>query len=297
MSDCLYHYCQTTTAFSILQTKTIRLSPLSAANDRMEGRVFGSAFGRLVKRSKLAAPVSEIASIVVDGHADHMEGFAFCLSEVGDLLSQWRAYADDGHGIAIGFDRASLLQDHGSTFGTRFFELHKVVYGEVGLEKVAQQLVDELVSEFSKHGEFVRLRVGVDRNEALALLADKEADVNGLFRSASQKNGIAEEFLQKVSKVPWETYSTKPDTFREEVEWRLLRYRTRAGASEVKFQADRKQVKPFIECVVPEAAKKAIVSVTLGPRNESNINWVRAYLKQLGMPHVQVKKSTATSYR
>jgi len=27
-----------------------------------------------------------------------------CFSEKGDLLSQWRAYADDGEGVAIGFD-------------------------------------------------------------------------------------------------------------------------------------------------------------------------------------------------
>jgi hypothetical protein len=34
----------------------------------------------------------------------------FCLSEEGDLLSQWRGYADDGCGVAIGFE-SSFFSD------------------------------------------------------------------------------------------------------------------------------------------------------------------------------------------
>lgn len=33
-----------------------------------------------------------------------------CFSLNGDVLSQWRAYADDGHGYAIGFDATTLLK-------------------------------------------------------------------------------------------------------------------------------------------------------------------------------------------
>ncbi|WP_090428289.1 DUF2971 domain-containing protein [Ensifer sp. OV372] len=256
MTDVLYHYCQTATAFSILQTKTIRLSPLSAANDSMEGRVFGAAFRKLIKASKLSASAAEVASIVVDGHADHMEGFAFCLSEVGDLLSQWRAYADDGHGFAIGFNKTILSEDHGPTFGRRFFELRKVTYGEAELQNLAQKLVDELASEPYDHGDFVRLKPGVDRQEALALLADREADITGLFTPTGGRYDLAQGFLKKVTKVPWETFSTKPTTFREEAEWRLLRYRQRTNGAEIKYLADRKQIKPFVECVMPETARR-----------------------------------------
>lgn len=297
MTDILYHYCHTPTAFNILQSQTIRLSPLSAANDSMEGRVFASAFRKIVATSRLPRSVAEIASIVIDGHANHMEGFAFCLSENGDLLSQWRAYADDGYGVALGFDKALLGGDHGSVFGRSFFELRKIIYGGDELRSKAQALVEELENEFSPHGEFVRLRAGIDVNDALALLADREADAAGIFKVSGGKLAIAESFLRKVTKVPWETFYNKSESFSEELEWRILRYRQRAGFPEIKFQADRKQIKPFIEWSFSESTKKAIFSLTLGPRNTSDLNWVRSFLADIGLPNVNVKKSAATSYR
>ncbi|WP_416152053.1 DUF2971 domain-containing protein [Pseudomonas sp. Bout1] len=39
-------------------------------------------------------------------------GLATCFSKAGDVLSQWRAYADDGQGYAIGFD-SKLLKKYG----------------------------------------------------------------------------------------------------------------------------------------------------------------------------------------
>jgi len=36
--------------------------------------------------------------------------YVTCFSSDGDLLSQWRAYADDGKGIAIGFDSKQLVE-------------------------------------------------------------------------------------------------------------------------------------------------------------------------------------------
>ena len=39
---------------------------------------------------------------------ESLVGVGFCLSEEGDLLSQWRGYAADASGVVIGFSRNYL---------------------------------------------------------------------------------------------------------------------------------------------------------------------------------------------
>lgn len=54
-----------------------------------------------------------------------MTTYTTCFSENGDLLSQWRGYANDAKGISIGFNK-DILQ----TFGTGGYNYHfkKVIY-------------------------------------------------------------------------------------------------------------------------------------------------------------------------
>jgi hypothetical protein len=65
----------------------------------------------------------------------------FCLSEDGDLLSQWRGYADDGRGVAIGFE-SSFFSNLIDSMPDRFkgFDLlfAKVKYDLEEQQKVAR---------------------------------------------------------------------------------------------------------------------------------------------------------------
>ncbi len=163
-SRLLYHYCSTPVGLAILQTRTFRLSALSAANDSLEGRVLGRVFTRMLDETNLPTEVVDVVSVIVEGYADSTEGFALCLSERGDLLSQWRAYAQDGSGVALGFSSDWLLKDFGEVnFGSQFFELTKVEYGEAGLLQTLKPLVDKLIEGFAEHGGFVQLRENMTR--------------------------------------------------------------------------------------------------------------------------------------
>lgn len=46
----------------------------------------------------------------VEGVEKIIDGLGFCLSKEGDLLSQWRGYADDATGVSIGFSEDYLGQ-------------------------------------------------------------------------------------------------------------------------------------------------------------------------------------------
>lgn len=295
----LYHYCSTQTGLAILQSRTFRLSALSAANDSMEGRVLGRVFAQLLSETGLPPDVVDVATVIVEGYPDSTEGFAFCLSEKGDTLSQWRAYSADGTGISIGFSAELLGKDFGPVnFGAQFCELKKIEYGEDQLRRKLQPLADEIASKFIRYGRFVKLGDGLTREQALSALADRTTDIQGVFKGdTSNSADILGQLLETLAPLHFEIYETKPLSFSEEAEWRLVRYRHRVALPEVEYFADKYSIRPFISCLIADPAREAIREVVLGPKHSSKPDWVRAFLTSVGLPHVLVKRSEIGSYR
>lgn len=145
--DILYHYCSTEAFHSIVTTHSIRLSSLSLSNDSMEGNMATDALVRLAKRDRLDAGTIQILRGKLDLYIN--ESLGFCLSEHRDQLSQWRGYAADATGVAIGFSREylELLRDeynsseNGNDPG---FTIEEVVYEQKEHEVKVLPLYEEL---------------------------------------------------------------------------------------------------------------------------------------------------------
>lgn len=107
-----YHYCSTATFHSIVTGRTIRLSDPSAMNDKMEGLWCRKLFINMCQEIGLSEEETALINLIFDIKKISRRAI-ICFSEEGDLLSQWRGYADDGRGFAIGFSRdiASLPAD------------------------------------------------------------------------------------------------------------------------------------------------------------------------------------------
>jgi len=126
MSRKLYHYCSLETLISIISNKCLRLSDLSKSNDYMEIKwimnVLEEALDKSLKDEGIIINLRE-KYWYSDGVNNHIEyllemmsydvkqsSYIICFSQKGDLLSQWRAYGDDGRGVAIGFDSKLLYK-------------------------------------------------------------------------------------------------------------------------------------------------------------------------------------------
>lgn len=294
----LYHYCSTESGFNILKSRTIRLSALSAANDTLEGHVVGQVLTRMLAETALPPGVRDVASLIVEGYPYATEGFAFCLSEQGDLLSQWRAYADNGGGVSIGFDREVLAADFGDvSFGARHYEIVKVSYGDDALTDMLRPVVEQLVTELSPYSDFVRIKEGVSRKDATARLFGERNVQTGLLVGDQGSKKPLSALLKIVSSLHFKIYETKPRTFFEEQEWRLLRHHHRVPLACIEYAASGQSIRPFVTCLMADPAKEAIKRVILGPRHRSHIDWVKAFLASVGLDHVEVLRSTAESYR
>ena len=115
----LYHYCSVPTFYNIIKNKSIWLSDISKSNDSQELRwVLGELRVFMMKQWLVYAENAQKAGKTVDFDQfdktysvidkllclEGNKNWVFCLSEKKDELGQWRGYADDGRGLAIGFE-------------------------------------------------------------------------------------------------------------------------------------------------------------------------------------------------
>ena len=109
-----YHYCSVDTFFNIMQTSTLRLGNPLSMNDSAEVIWFLELVGEYVDNEESYKGISERWELVEKIMKDMIREIDFpyilCLSRESDVLSQWRSYANDGKGVAIGIDVDRLLR-------------------------------------------------------------------------------------------------------------------------------------------------------------------------------------------
>ena len=164
----VYHYCSLESLNSILKNRSLRLTNILKSNDSMEiswiCRYYDAEFKRAYEnasdlfRSKISSErLMGYVKLFTDeffneNHAD-FRYYVTCFSYQNDLLSQWRGYADDGRGAAIGFDLDVLKEVvtvSPEISKPSIVSLHKISYSEAEQREVVHQIVQELVDEIEK---------------------------------------------------------------------------------------------------------------------------------------------------
>lgn len=163
----LYHYCSLDTLISILKYKTFRLSDVNKLNDKRETKAIinllkESVLGKLkmvFQEGDIIVGMTRESSLIyiVESTINQIMSnneclqFAFCLSECGDTLSQWRGYGDNGRGVAIGFDIDILKEMIDSVEGITLGKITYVGKSETNLPSfqniadiIAQQIIDSI---------------------------------------------------------------------------------------------------------------------------------------------------------
>ena len=113
----IYHYCDANALLNILRMRRVWATSTKYMNDFTELLSLFRNVKAHADRHR-STPAGEVLSDIVDFYllmADKTQPqtigndrYACCFSEKGDLLSQWRAYGNNGRGYAIGFDPGSF---------------------------------------------------------------------------------------------------------------------------------------------------------------------------------------------
>lgn len=115
--DTLYHYTTLEGMRGITQGRNIWYGHLNTFNDTLELRYGKSIvievlnqFNDEHKRSELKKFLGELGKYVNAFGESFYHPFAACFCESGNLLSQWRGYAESGDGYCLGFEFSSITR-------------------------------------------------------------------------------------------------------------------------------------------------------------------------------------------
>jgi hypothetical protein len=110
----IFHYTNDIGLRGTLETGKLWLTDIFDLNDPSELRHGCHPAIELIIKENNELPeqfVSKLSSILLEGNIEEVAHFFVCsFSAAGDDLGQWRAYADNGRGYAIGFDTHTLEQ-------------------------------------------------------------------------------------------------------------------------------------------------------------------------------------------
>lgn len=195
-----------------------------------------------------------------------------CFSANGDLLSQWRAYADDGRGVALGFnaDRLGLRRGiaHTNSSAQVGMGLHKVLYSSIDHEEI----------------------VGFLMREASSAVDNAKRDPSFLAN-----------FFRGVAPL------IKNPAFAEEQEWRVIclpmitinpestdDIEIFGAPSSVQFMPKRDSLCPFFTLNFPEDEDTMLNKIIMGPKNRTDHHDLRMFIHKAGYRNVLIERSAAT---
>ena len=284
----LYHYCSNAAFHSIVENRSIRLSALSLSSDTMEGKLVTDVIAQMAKSDGLDQANIQRLKESVSLLEQIIEGLGFCLSEEGDLLSQWRGYADDASGVSVGFSKKYLekLSEDSLNPQKSGFTLQKVEYEYESQKKRIQATYDQ-IKELINQGAYKPFKY----QTILKFKTDKEIEAeNKIIKKAFSNLSVTVLFLFS------ELFLLKTKAFQEEQEWRLISYLIKTGDAECCIQSFPDKIVPYRKFSLSNLEENSIVEVILGPKNNTPKYVIDGFLKQNKFENVNVIRSEA-SYR
>lgn len=286
--DVLYHYCPTSSFHSIIQSRSIWLSLLTLSNDTMEGKLVTKTVTHLAERDGLDRDTISRLQDWLALLENEFDSFGFCLSEEGDLLSQWRGYAADATGVAIGFSEAYLQDVLTSTESEKppVLNLERVEYTHQGHE----EKVEPIYRKIRRHIDDGAFKLSGKRG-----LIDTRTDDEIEEERKRIDKSHTELVFTVLSLFPM-LFQLKSHAFREEKEWRLISLFIQGVIDDCSYRSVSDRVIPYRIFKLSPAKHPPITEIVLGPKHNTPPHLVKSFLKKHGFEDVLVRHSEA-SYR
>lgn len=284
----VYHYCSNLAFCSIMKQKRLRLSLLSMSNDAKEGQHILDVASRCLPndfthKDDFLEQLKQIISLV--------SAIGFCASADGDLLSQWRGYADEARGMAIGFDRDALAAAaKAESDDDLIVRLAPILYGDIYQDDLMSTDLNPIIQHYNS-GNMRRPGFAT----LLTCITEEEREADRLRYDKAN----SDLFLMLMKIVNY-SYMVKSPFFAEENEWRihvlLTAHNNNLDLPNAQFYPSADKIKPFRDFPLKGFAPAMVKEVVLGPRNQTPIEVARLFLNSQGFEHVTLRQSKG-SYR
>ena len=265
--DLAYHYTSVQALFEIVRSRRFRLSNVLFMNDYMEVEWLWQIVREEMKRREeavgLKKPDSDYLSHlrgqvnrVVRAHvADTGLEFIFCgcFSRLDDDLSQWRGYADDGRGVAIGVNTIQVVTSHRRDPDTSFYPLEEanVIYDTAEQTQLVKSQIDSYLTDARMADE------KAERQDATWIIGSVAIRVhNELARLAAVCKNPAFDHEEEVRLVIRPSAGPQETGFYDESFFKGFPYG-------VEFWHRNGRIVPYADIYFPA---EAIRSIRLGPK-------------------------------
>ena len=247
------------------------LTHQSGMNDSRETNWAVPIINEEIKRQRTEETVGFFTRTCEDFNLNKAELYLASFSRDNDSLSQWRAYADDGEGFAIGF--------RAITFNVR-------------PQLPSRSTVSEATTGF------VEIQYNDDhlRNAIRTIFCCQKA-----LHTSGGDSMLCAHQLRTLA------YSFKNPAFHEEKEWRIAyaplslthpekRDLQITGAlTSIRFRSTQYGVLPYFEIPFGETDREnAITEIVIGPKNRTNTGLLEMMLRSFGYKYATVRRSAAT---
>ena len=272
----LYHYCSNQAFRSIINNREIWLSSLSLTNDPMEGKWLRKVFRNVCADENLDESAAKRVTELIGVLGDIFEGLGFALAERGDMLSQWRGYANDASGMCVGFSKAYFeeLGEENKAAKKTGFTLIQVEY-DAEKQKTILMPIYKKVKHFIDKGAF--------RYPGSQMLLDPRPKEE--FEAEQEKwKGAFRDLTYNLMFLFPDLFKLKNPAFSEESEWRLISYFIKQGDDECDFRATSDRIIPYRVFDIPPKETFPISEVILGPKNITPVDVIELFLKKCGFP-------------
>ena len=284
----VYHYCSLDSLNSILKNRSLRLTNILKSNDSTEiswicryyEAEFEEAYEKTSDLFKTCISSERLMGYVKlftdeffnENHAD-FRYYVTCFSYQNDLLSQWRGYADDGRGAAIGFDLDVLKEVvtvSPEISKPSIVSLHKISYSEAEQREVVHQIVHELVDEIEK-------------------ILQKEEQCRESIEEKQESVYMKNPFFREESEIRLCEFSPKQFLMGREVELSLG-----ARLYNYSYYVKESQLISYVDFDFSDCLDQLIKELVIGPKCLMSERDMEYYLTTLGLSNCRVKKSQGT---
>ena len=266
----VFHYCSTESFVSILDSRTIRLSDISGLNDYVEYQAVQLMFkGILIQLKDDGYDPSILLKIQSILSAYTPFAFVACFSKSSDKLSQWRAYAADGKGFAIGFsfrkDRFTLSRPTFFMGESLQYSLNEMRYPENGFDSERRQLYQTIKHLWNEN----------QSNPLPVIVEWLLCEITRL-----KHPGFSEEREVRIASVPTIFFSP--------IIQGVVDKKLSTGLPHLKFYTKNGIIRTYVDFAFDSSE---VTHITIGPKNITNKSVVREYLNSRGYTSVNVTES------
>lgn len=149
--DTIYHYTSLHGLVSIIENQSLFCTNINFLNDKQEYRHGVNLILEVIDKLKNDVLEIEILNMVENNinRIYREERYVTCFSKDGDLLSQWRAYTNQGKGVSIGFDMFKLEKSLDQPLHGKYID-----YDEKSQIETIEELIRIIINYFSERKIF-----------------------------------------------------------------------------------------------------------------------------------------------